>query len=291
MRYAGSPPYNLLVADIPSYKTTGSIGARDGTHLSYARWAPPTVRAALVIAHGLGEHGGRYAHVAQHLNAQGYDVWALDHRGHGASGGARGVIAQPDDLVVDLHMMMQHVRAQTGALPFLLGHSLGGLVAAAYATHRTGEMRGLVLSSAAIKLWAGGGQRALARMLNRLAPAMTLPNGLKVQAISHDPATVAGYQADPLVHSKISARLANWMFEESQYVRQNAHRVVMPTLVMWAGNDKLVDPSGSELFFKRLPEALREARPYPLLFHEIFNETADARAKVLNDLSDWLNRH
>ena len=75
--------------------------------LSYARWVPPTARAALVIAHGLGEHGGRYAHVALALAAQGYDVWAIDHRGHGASGGARGLIMQPDDPVVDLHTLME----------------------------------------------------------------------------------------------------------------------------------------------------------------------------------------
>ena len=265
--------------------------AGDGTKLAYQHWAHNDPRGAVVIAHGLGEHSGRYDQLAQFLVARGFDVWAQDHRGHGNSAGARGVIAQADDLLLDLHGFIEIVSTQTGAAPYLLGHSLGGLVAAAYATHRTGPLRGLILSSPALKLYGGGAQRLLAQTLSRLAPAMTVPNGLKVDGISHDAAVVAAYKSDPLVHGRISSKLAYWMMTEADYVRQNVHRVQTPTLVMWAGQDKLVDPAGSALFVKRMDQTLVTSHAYPALFHEIFNETEDARATVLRDLADWLNRH
>ncbi len=270
---------------------TGQIAARDGLKLFYRRWPVHAHRAVLVIAHGLGEHSGRYAHVAAHLNAQGIEVWALDHRGHGQSEGARGCVNDSADFLHDLDRFLLHVREKTGGKPFLLGHSLGGLIAASYATHNMGPLRGLALSSPALKLHLSAPQALLARVLSTLAPKLTVPNGLKRDKLSHDPAVAIAYSADPLVHDKASGPLVNWMVQEAEYVHAHAAALSIPVLMLWAGQDALVHPAGSERFFAALPATVRSGNPLPDLYHEIFNEREPDRSEALSVLSGWLSRH
>lgn len=270
--------------------------AHDGVELALRVWPVAAARGTVLLVHGLGEHVGRYAHVAAALNAIGLGVVGHDQRGHGASGGARGVIARRDDLLVDLAQVADAVRqAHPGPL-VLLGHSLGGLVAARFVAGGlevpvpawSRAVDALVLSSPALDPGLGTWQRALARIGDALAPATAVGNSLPVAALSRDPKVVAAYRADPKVHDRIAPRLARFAAEEGRLVLQRAPRWRVPTLLLWAGADRLVAPAGSARFAAAAPPDVVTAQAFPDLFHEVFNEPEQQR--VLTLLLGWLDK-
>jgi len=268
---------------------TSTLVAKDGTTLFYREWSIEAPRACLHIVHGLGEHSGRYANVAQYLNAIGISVRAHDHRGHGRSEGARGALRAPSDLLTDLKLVFDDFTRQQASLPFMLGHSLGGLVAANFVTGGHGVVRGLVLSSPALGIRMSAGQRMLLAVSSRLAPSLPIPNGLNVVALSHDPAVVAAYRADPLIHPKVTPRLVRFMLDAINDVLVHAHQCTAATLLLVAGSDRLVAPAACRDFYQRLPDGDRVLRWYDEAYHEVFNETPELRSRVLLDLSVWLD--
>lgn len=271
--------------------------ARDGVPLVRRTWAPHpagAARATVLVVHGLGEHIGRYAHVAAALQDAGWAVVGYDQRGHGRSGGARGVIGRRDDLLADLAQVVDALR-QAGAGPLvLLGHSMGGLVAARFASGSLQSpppawarpVDALVLSSPALDPGLNAFQRLLARVGDALAPRTAVGNGLPPEGVSRDPAVVAAYVADPLVHDRIAPRLARFIAEEGRIVQALAPRWRTPTLVLWAGADRFVAPRGSEAFVAAAPAAVVQGRAFPGLYHEIFNEPE--QREVLSALTAWL---
>lgn len=272
----------------------------DGLTLHTRHWrahapaASPALGTA-VLVHGLGEHIGRYEHVAEHLVAQGWDVRGFDHRGHGRSGGRRGDIAQPDSLLRDLGAFIDEVRRTDAARPLvLIGHSLGGLVAARFVAeglsprpapwHR--PVDGLVLSSPAIDPGLSALQKALLAVGPRLLPHLCVNNGLQAEWICNDPAVVQAYRQDPLVHDRVSGLLGCFIADAGPVVLARAPAWQVPTLLMWAGQDRCVSPAGSQRLSESLPPALCTARAFPELAHEILNERE--RGEVLAQLSAWL---
>lgn len=271
--------------------------ADDGTPLHLRDWPPAGPQAAhgtVLIVHGLGEHSGRYEHVAAALNAWGWHAVAYDHRGHGRSGGPRGAIPDADALLRDLGGVIDGVRKRFPAPLILLGHSLGGLIVARFVAEGTRESParwyretdGLVLSSPALDPGMNGAQKLLLAVLGPLAPGLAVGNGLKPAWISNDPAVVAAYQADPLVHDRVTPRLVRFIVDGGEFVRQCAPRWQMPTLLLWAGADRCVAPAGSAAFAAAAPAALVKHREFAGMAHEIFNEP-DQR-KVFDALAAWL---
>jgi alpha-beta hydrolase superfamily lysophospholipase len=263
-----------------------TLRTADGTALFAADYALVGGRGGIVIMHGLGEHCGRYRHVAQFLNECGYTVRAYDHRGHGRSGGPRGDIPGNESLLDDAKLVIDDFAARLGQPPFLLGHSMGGLIAAHFATRGVSPLAGLVLSSPALRIRLSGAQKFLLKILTAAAPGFGTPNGLDANYLSHDKAVVDAYKNDPLVHNKISARLLNYMLAAIDFVQGAAPQLKTRTLLLVAGDDHLVDASGSEAFAQRLATGTGTMHLYPELYHEIFNETDKAR--VFNDFRQWL---
>lgn len=267
-----------------------SLTMQDGTRLHVVDYHPASpASGSVVILHGLGEHAGRYRHVAAFFVARGFAVRTYDHRGHGRSDGKCGDVSGNDTLLADANAVMADWRAQPrtpAGPPLLLGHSMGGLFAARLATEGRTPLSGLVLSSPALALPLNGAQKLLLKTLSVLAPGLTVSNGLKVRYLSHDAAVVDTYQADPLVHDRISARLLNAMLAAIAAAHQGAASLSMPVLLLVSGHDRLVDARGSRDFHARLQPALGRLIEYPSLYHELFNE-ADA-AQVFGDLDDWL---
>ncbi len=272
-----------------SLEQTGTLLSADGTRLFYREWLVNRPRATVYIVHGLGEHSGRYSHVAARMNALGIAVRAHDHRGHGRSDGPRGALRGKDDLTDDLKLVLDDFARQQGSTPFLLGHSLGGLVAARFAVDGHSALRGLILSSPALAIAMTPPQRLLLAVSSRIAPGLSVPNGLQVAAISHDASVVAAYQADPLVHGRVTPRLVRFMLDSIEIAQQGADHLKIPTLLQVAGSDRLVVPQGSRDFYERLPGGSRTLRWYDDSFHEIYNETSERRARALDDLSVWLD--
>lgn len=267
---------------------------RDGLNIALYDWPLPSrqrPRAVILIVHGLGEHAWRYDAVAQRLNEWGFCVRGYDQRGHGESGGKPGVLSDDDDLLADLQELVEDTRrhiAQPWACPLvLLGHSMGGLVASTFVQRAISPVDALVLSSPALDTGMSLFQRALTRLLYRWAPDLTVSNGLDPRGISHDPAQVAAYQKDRRVHDRISARLAQFIDSNGPHVVAAAPTWPVPTLLMYAGADRLVRPEGSRAFAAVAPPARVHSRRFDGLFHEIFNE-ADPSA-VYAELRAWLD--
>ena len=271
--------------------TLSKLNLAPGLQLALRDWPladATAMRAQVLIVHGLGEHSGRYEHVAQQLNSWGYAVRSFDLWGHGLSDGERGSMRDEHALLDDLAAVVDHTRktmAPDQSL-VLLGHSLGGLLAARFVSLRMRPIDALVLSSPALDPGLNGFQKLLLATLPGIAPNLRVGNGLQVKYLSHDPAVVAAYQADPLVHDRISARLALFIAQAGREVLATAPQWSTPTLLLFAGQDKLVSPQGSRDFLKLAPGAFVQSLCFEALFHEIFNE-AEAGG-VFAALQQWL---
>jgi alpha-beta hydrolase superfamily lysophospholipase len=273
-----------------------TLSTADGLTLHLHRWPGEAPRGAVLIVHGLGEHGGRYAPVAAQLNRAGWSVFAHDQRGHGRSGGARGSIGSDAALLDDLARVIDAVRAAQPGPLVLLGHSMGGLIAARFvaeglqpqAVAWRREIEALVLSSPALAADMNAVQKLLLATLGTLAPNLAVGNGLNPSWVSRDAAVVRAYVADPLVHDRITPRLARFILDGGALVRGLAPRWRVPTLLMWAGSDRCVAPRGSAEFAAAAPPELVQSQRFDPLFHEIFNEPE--RAQVFERLLRWLAR-
>ena len=273
--------------------TLTTFTAADGENLAVQDWPLPEgmmARGTVLLVHGLGEHVGRYDALAQRLNAWGYAVRGYDQYGHGESGGPRGGLNTDTRLLEDLGDLVDATRARTpaGQPLVLLGHSMGGLVAARFVALNMRPVDALVLSSPALDAGLGAVQKMLVVTLPRIAPNLRVGNGLDAQYLSHDPAVVAAYRADPLCHDRISARLARFIAEGGPATLARAAHWRVPTLLMWAGSDKLVNPAGSRAFAAAAPQALVQSHCFAPLYHELFNESPEMADPVFNMLHTWL---
>ncbi|MEP6739838.1 MAG: lysophospholipase [Caldimonas sp.] len=271
------------------------IRTHDGLELRGREWPHHDARGTIVLVHGLGEHIGRYEHVAASLSGHGWRVVGYDQRGHGASEGKRGRLAGDDDLLRDLALVVDVVRAESALPLVLLGHSMGGTVAGRFVASGLETplppwqrpVDALVLSSPALDTGMTFVQKLMLATLGPLTPNLAVGNGLKPEWISRDPAVVAAYVADPLVHDRIAPRLARFIVDGGAAVLALAPRWKLPTLLLYAGSDRCVAPAGSAAFAAAAPAGVVTVREFPTLFHEIFNEPE--RAEVLSVLGAWLD--
>ena len=271
--------------------TLSTFTASDGDNLAVQDWRLPDAvrpRATVLLVHGLGEHAGRYDTLARTLNGWGFAVRGYDQYGHGDSGGVRGALPQGGRLVADLADLTESVRNRYPGVPVvLLGHSLGGLVAASFVARALLPVEGLVLSSPALAIRLNPVQKMLMAVVPRLAPNLTVPNGVNPAYLSHDPAVVEAYRGDPRVHDRISGRLARFMADEGAVVCARAPNWQVPTLLLYAGADQVVDPAGSRAFAQAAPPQVVTTRCFPALYHEIFNELQ--AQPVVDALREWLD--
>jgi alpha-beta hydrolase superfamily lysophospholipase len=268
------------------------VAGIDGIDLFARAWLPDSPpHAVIVVAHGLGEHGGRYAELAQGLVDRGYAVYAVDHRGHGRSSGPRANIGRFSYLVSDFCAFVGRCERQHLDTPvFVLGHSMGGAVAFASALRLQGSLRGLVLSAPALATdqAVNPAQALLARALSVVAPN-TGVMGLPPEAVSRDPAVVERYVADPLVHHKgIPARTAVELLAAMQEFPSSAPQLRLPTLILHGSADRLVPLAAVRPLYQAFGTRDRTLKVYDGLYHEVFNEPE--RDRVIADLYQWLER-
>ncbi len=264
----------------------------DGQPLFLRDWPVSSARGAVLIVHGLGEHSGRYARLAQWFNQRGYTVRGYDQRGHGRTPGQRGALRHADDLLEDLATVYIDYANNLPEPPLLLGHSMGGLVALRTVLDGRIAPPALILSSPALRSWEPPWLVRLVRGLTRVAPRLPLRNRLPCGKVSHDPQVVAAYRDDPLRSGWITPRLADFIFRAGAACIADAARLAQPTLLLVAESDGLVDPAGSREFSRlAMPTGQLTTRFFSMLYHELFNEAEPWRTQVLLQLSDWLARN
>lgn len=269
----------------------GTFAGTRGRRIYWQSWSPAgdqRLRGTVAIAHGLGEHLGRYRYVAERLVADGYAVHALDHHGHGRSEGTRARIAL-DDAVADLDTLIAMARDQRPGLPlYLLGHSLGGAIALRYALGHQDRLDGLLLSGPLASLNAGPLRRGFGLLLGRVAPWMPATK-IDPRWISRDPAVVARYITDRLVHHRaIPAATVREILVHVRMLPGSVDAIKLPALLMYGTEDRLCPPEGSVMLTERIGSEDLTTQAYEGLFHEVLNEPE--RDRVLDRVLNWLDQ-
>jgi lysophospholipase len=263
----------------------------DGLHLRTYHWPVDKPRAFVLLIHGMGEHLGRYEHVAKALNAAGLAVVGQDHRGHGASEGERAFFRTVDTLVDDLSPLWAAAQGLYAGLPAcVVGHSLGGLVATHFALRHQADIRALALSGAALLLTDDLPAPlvslliALGRIFPRSRPIPAIPS----KYLSHDPAISQSYDGDAEVsHERVYLGVVAAMSASGRAALARAESLRLPLLAMHGGDDKIIPPLASQALIARAGAADKTLKIYPSLYHEIFNELE--KEAVLTDLVAWLS--
>jgi acylglycerol lipase len=262
----------------------------DGLRLHAQGWQPETEpRGVVCLVHGLGEHSGRYAHLAAFLNQAGYVLLASDLRGHGKSEGQRGHTPSCEVLLDDIVCFLEEAAQRYPNLPrFLYGHSLGGALVIEYALRRRPQLTGVIATGTSFRLafeppaW----KLTLAKILYSLWPTLSLSNELDRQSLSRDPKVVRAYNDDPLVHDRVSARLAMDMLQSGLWSLEHAAEFPLPLLLMHGGADRIASPQASREFADQAGERCT-LRIWDGFYHEIHNEPE--QKQVFEYLLEWLN--
>lgn len=266
------------------------IEGSGGCHLFTVRNEHESPKAALVILHGYCEHCRRYDELVQRLYDEGYSSYRLDHRGHGKSEGPRAAVMRFEEYLEDLDIFLDYVRSHHGDGPlFLLGHSMGGLIATRYVLSRKPSLSGVILSSPylGLKVAVPAWKEALANVMSVVFPSLSLKGELDPRLLSHDPAIVEEYIADENVSKIANAR---WYTEASRaqaFVMAKAAEWNLPSLIMHGGDDRIADPVTTRRFSEKIT---REDVSFAMLegmYHEIFNEVD--RRQVMDLVVNWLS--
>lgn len=265
----------------------------DGLHLHVRTWNPSgDPLGVVVLVHGLGEHAGRYDHVARAFRELGLRVVGADHRGHGRSGGLRGHVDGFSQFVGDLAGVIADAREGLQDKPwFLFAHSMGGLVALRYLQTRAQQPTAAVISNPLLKVAVEAPKIKIiaGKLLSRVLPTVRMDNEVDANLISRDADEVAKYIADPLVHSKITPRWFTSMTRAKDAAHADSGRIGIPLAFVLSGQDKICHPEGTRRFVEALGEGGARLFEYPDAFHEAHN--GPDRERVLADVSGFLREH
>ena len=268
-----------------------SFTASNNVQLFCHSWLPEQkIKANLIFVHGLADHSSRFGNLVEYMIPRGFAVYGYDQRGHGRSAGKRGYVGSFRENIADLKEFRASI-PESKIPVFILGHSMGGLVALACAAENPNLADGLVVTSPLLK--PGGsvseGRIKMARFIARLLPKMGI-SVLDSGGVSRDPAVVKAYNSDPLIyHGKLHARTgAELMAEMFDRLPPKLGEIKQPVLMMLGTDDRLANPEGGRAAFERLGSKDRTLRFYPHLYHELMNEPE--HAQVLEDMYVWLAR-
>ena len=272
-------------------RTEQTFDGVGGVRIVYDVWTPDTEpRGVVVLSHGLGEHARRYDHVAARFAQDGLVTYALDHRGHGRSGGKRVLVKDISEYTGDFDTMVGiATKEHPGLTRIVLGHSMGGGIVFAYGVEHPDDYDLMVLSGPAV-----AAQTAVspvlawfAKAVGAIAPGLPLQE-LDASAVSRDPAVVNAYNTDPLVyHGKVPAGVGRTLLLVGETMPQRAASLTAPLLVVHGSEDRLIPADGSRQLVEAVGSSDVQLKIYPGLYHEVFNEPE--RDQVLDDVVSWIN--
>ncbi|MEA5079973.1 MAG: alpha/beta hydrolase [Anaerolineaceae bacterium] len=263
----------------------------DGLNIYAKEWKPEgQVKASIALVHGLGEHIGRYDHVAEAFARAGFAMVGFDLRGHGRSDGVRGYTTSNAAVMGDISQVIQIAKTHFPDVPtFLYGHSLGGNLGLYYVLTQKADLKGAIITSPGLATAkpVPASLMLASKVLSVLAPKAKINNTLDLSGLSRDPSVAEKYKADPLVHPFISPRLAMDMFSNGDYCMQHAAEFPIPLLLMQGTEDRLVSPAKTKEFALAAPLSKVTHKEWPGFYHELHNEPE--KADVIKTMIDWLN--
>ncbi|TLS48061.1 lysophospholipase [Streptomyces montanus] len=265
------------MTDSREHTLTGTKGA-----ITAREWPQERPRYVALLVHGYGEHIGRYEYVADVLNRHGAAVFGPDHMGHGKSAGERVLIEDFEDVVTDVHATERLARASYPGVPVvLIGHSMGGLIAARYAQRYGEGLAALVLSGPVIGSWA---------LLDRLLPLDPLPDvPIDPSTLSRDPSVGEAYATDPLVwHGPFKRPTLEAFVRTLETISKSGNVGALPLLWLHGDDDRIVPISASRAGVEELRGSDWTERICAGAQHEVFNETD--KAAVLADVTGFVDR-
>jgi alpha-beta hydrolase superfamily lysophospholipase len=270
-----------------SERTFDGVG---GVRIVYDVWTPDTpARGVVVLCHGYAEHARRYDHVAERFGQAGLITYALDLRGHGRSGGKRVYLRNISEYTADFHTLVGLATGAHPGLPIIvLGHSMGGGVVFTYGVEHPDDYTAMVLSGPAVYAQdaVSSFMIGVAKIVGSILPGLPVEN-LPADAVSRDPAVVAAYESDPLVHhGKLPAGIGKALIKVGETMPQRASALTAPLLVVHGEQDKLIPVDGSRRLMECVASTDAHLKVYPELYHEVFNEPE--RALVLDDVTSWI---
>jgi acylglycerol lipase len=267
-----------------------TVTAPDGLRIYVRRYEVDNPRAYVIVAHGFGEHSGRYGALTEHLILNRYCTVLYDHRGHGLSDGLPGHVESFDEYEDDLDKIVSSIRARGQNRLFLIAHSMGGLVALRYVARKNSEFAGVIVSAPLIEVAVPvpAHKLMIAKVGARMAPRLRLDNEIDPALLSRDPAVGRAYANDPLVNRKVSTK---WFAEATRAmseVTESAAQIITPILVMHGTEDKLASVDATKRLFERIGSSDKELVIYPGVYHELFNELE--KQGIFDRVTDWLDR-
>lgn len=264
---------------------------KQGLRLYAENWPVKKPLAVIALAHGQGEHIGRYAHVAKWYNAHNIAFVGYDHQGYGQSEGIRGHVSNLDALLDDIGLLLEKTRELYPDTPlFLYGHSMGGNLVLNYTLRRMPDLTGLIATSPWIQLAfeAPAIKVLVGKLLRKFMPSLTLPTNLAAHFISQDKKVVEAYKNDPLVHDKISAAAGIALMEGAEWLDQYSGIVTVPLLLLHGTGDKIISSNATKAFYDRVAGDVTH-HEWPGLYHELHNEKE--QEEVFEYTLAWIKAH
>ena len=279
------------------------VANHTGQQLHFRQWPGPRSpvglaspsglpsNACVCLVHGIGEHSGRYQHLAEYFNSRGFSVLGFDHQGHGKSTGKRGDCAGLESMLDDIHLLLNQAseRCKNAAI-FLYGHSMGGNLVLNYAVRRQPQIAGLIATSPWIRLPESPSKllQVLGKAVRPIWPSLTLSNGVDMNNLSHDPQVAKDIRNDPLAHNRISIRMGLELIEAAKFLDQFRGPIGCPTLLMHGGDDRITCPNGTKHFAGRVNGDVT-MRLWPGMLHELHHEMQ--KESVLEFAAEWMTHH
>ena len=272
---------------------TFNFSSKDGLSLLSRAWLSnqSDIRGMVHLVHGLGEHSGRYAHIAKALNDAGYHLVGFDLRGHGLSEGKRGHSPNLETLLDDVQSFLDEINKRFGQFDakFLYGHSLGANIVLNFGLRRSAELSGIIATSPSLRLAFAPPKLKLimGKVIAAVMPSMLMNNGLEQDALSRDKAIVKAYTDDVLVHDHISAKLAMDLFDSGTYALEHASDWQYPLLLMHGTADRITSAQASQEFAQKAGSPV-ELVLWESYYHETHNDLG--KQQVIAKMIDWLNQ-
>ncbi len=252
-------------------------------------WEPdPPIKGVICLVHGYAEHVGRYEHVADYFARRGFFVLAYDLRGHGRSGGTRAHVDSFEQYYDDIDLVLSQARQRHPRLPlFLYGHSLGGSQVLNFAIVRKPQIQGVIAASPLIRLTqVPKAKAALAKLLSRITPTLTIPYSVDLDGLSRNPSVKEKYINDPLVLRVVTVRFAVALMIAGNWLLDHADELTLPTLVTQGSSDRVVDASATREFSAKAPKSLLTYKEWDGGYHELHNDII--KEEVLNFIFTWI---